>query len=132
MCNGLSTTAFNGWCRDVLNALDLKCSFLHFSSWCLLFSVGGNRIVSGLDGTDILRGHLHRALLFVSTNEFCDAEVRKSRGNKFIFFKVVFDRYEPEILSARNIDCRVFLKPNLTRKNKKPLRVSRLFVMQLI
>ena len=36
MSNGLLAIACNSWCGHVFNALDLKCSFIHFSCWFLL------------------------------------------------------------------------------------------------
>ena len=47
----LLAIACNGWCEHVLNAFYLKCSFIHFSSWCLLVSIGRNAMVSGFNGT---------------------------------------------------------------------------------
>ena len=43
MSNGLPAIACNGWCGHVLNGLDLKCSFIHFSvdaCWFLLVEMG--------------------------------------------------------------------------------------------
>ena len=80
--NGLPVMVCNGWCGHVLNALDSKYSFIHCSSWCLLVSVGGNGIESGLGGTDVLPGHLHGALLIAFVELICDTDDGKSRGNK--------------------------------------------------
>ena len=83
--NGLPVIVCNGWCGHVLNALASKCFFflIHCSSWCLLVSVGGNGIVSGLGGTDVLAGHLDGALLIAFIDELIfDTDNGKSRVNK--------------------------------------------------
>ena len=59
--SGLAAIICNGWCRQVLHALNLKCSRSHNSRRSLLLAIGGNGMLAGLSGTVVLRGHPHNA-----------------------------------------------------------------------
>lgn len=50
MSNGFSVIVCKGWCRHILNPLDLKWLPIHRSSRWLLVSIGRNGMVIGIDG----------------------------------------------------------------------------------
>ena len=74
--NGLPAIACNGWCGHILNALDLKCSFIHCTSWFPLVKMGWDP-----EGNDVLCRDPNGAILFVSIDEFLyDAGDWKIKG----------------------------------------------------
>ena len=77
----------------MLNALDLKCSMIHSSIARLFVCVGWNGILSGVGGTDVLRGQPHGVLFFSFAEKlFSDSGVGKSGGIRPRSFRAVFDR----------------------------------------
>ena len=90
--SGLPVIICNGWCGQVLNALDLKCSRSHNSWWSLLLAIGGNGMLAGLSGTVVLRGHPHNAFpLMMADASILDVWLGKLWGINYKSFSADSD-----------------------------------------
>ena len=97
MSRGFSFMVCYGWSGHVLNALAPKCSSIQYSNWCLLLSVGVNRMSAGLGGVVVLQEHPHRAFpLLLMATFCCEVRVGKSGGSS---------RSSRQILTSRTRMC---------------------------